>query len=88
MWSATVWEPALPLRSSPASASPPGDFRAVQEGQQRVGLLLPRRGGILFVAGMVDDQGGVDVDIQGSRKATPLAALLERLSKLCNSITM
>ena len=36
MWSAAVFEPAFPNRSSPARASPPRDVGTVQEAQQRM----------------------------------------------------
>ena len=45
-----------------------GDLGAVQERQQRVVAvgLLPGRGGTVLVVGVIDDQGGVDVDVQPS----------------------
>ena len=65
MWSAAVFDPAFP-----ASAARPRPHRrrsgAVQKRQQRVMAegLLPRRRRLGFVVGMVDDQGGVHIDIQ------------------------
>ena len=50
----------------PGQGFPAGDLGAVQERQQRVMTegLLPGRRRPLFVVGVVDDQGGVDVDVQ------------------------
>jgi hypothetical protein len=59
--------PGVAFAQQPGQSFPAGDLRAVQERQQRMVAegLLPRRGRILLVVGMVDDQGGVDVDVQG-----------------------
>jgi hypothetical protein len=50
----------------PRQGFAPGDLGAVQKGQQRVVTvgLLPGRGGLLLVIGVVDNQGGVDIDVQ------------------------
>jgi hypothetical protein len=50
----------------PGQGFPAGDLRAVQKRQQRMKTegLLPGRGSPGFVVGVVDHQGGVDVDVQ------------------------
>jgi hypothetical protein len=56
----------------PGQGFPAGNLGAIQKRQQRMQAerFLPGRGGSVFVVGVVDDQGGVDVDVQpvpGSR---------------------
>jgi hypothetical protein len=49
----------------PGQGFPAGDLRAIQKRQQRVVTIgfLPGRGSAGLVVGVIDDQGGVDVDV-------------------------
>jgi len=55
-----------PGAQQPRQGLTPGDLGAVQKRQQRVVTVgfLPGRRRLLRVIGVVDDQGGVDVDVQ------------------------
>ncbi len=50
----------------PGQSFPAGDLGAVQKRQQRVQAerFLPGRGRAVLVVGVIDDQGGIDVDVQ------------------------
>ena len=61
----------------PGQGFPAGDLGAVQKRQQRMEAerLLPGRQPRLLVVGVIDDQGGIDVDVQPPRSggAAPAA---------------
>ncbi len=58
----------IALAQQSGQGFPAADLWAVQKRQQRMVAegLLPRRGGVLLVVGMVDDQRGIDVDVERS----------------------
>ena len=70
-WSAAVLEPALPGSQQPGQRFAAGDLGAVQKRQQRVMTqgLLPGRGRVLLVVGVVDDDGGIDIEVQPFTRA-------------------